>query len=87
MTTTGDRKQEQIISQATALHNNVISSCNGVGYGGVGGSLIIDPDGNILQESGVVLLFKLLLLILKRVTMLREKGLPALLIHGKIFGE
>ena len=51
MTTTGDRSQEQIISQATAITQQAyVVSCNGVGFGGVGGSLIVDPDGNILQQ-------------------------------------
>ena len=44
MTTTGDRSQEQIITRATAITQQCyVISCNGVGYGGVGGSLIIDP--------------------------------------------
>ena len=53
MTTTGDRKQEQIISQATAITQQCyVVSCNGVGYGGVGGSQIIDPEGVVLQSNG-----------------------------------
>ena len=53
MTTTGDRKQEQIISQATAITQQCyVVSCNGVGHGGVGGSQIIDPEGVVLQHNG-----------------------------------
>jgi len=53
MTTTGDRNQEQIISQATAITQQCyVVSCNGVGYGGVGGSQIIDPEGVVLQNNG-----------------------------------
>jgi len=53
MTTTGDRKQEQVISQATAITQQCyVVSCNGVGYGGVGGSQIIDPEGVVLQNNG-----------------------------------
>ena len=53
MTTTGDRSQEQVISRATSIMQQCyVVSCNGVGYGGVGGSVIVDPDGNVLQKSG-----------------------------------
>ncbi len=53
MTTTGDRTQEKIISQAIAITQQCyIVSCNGVGLGGVGGSQIIDPEGMVLQKNG-----------------------------------
>lgn len=75
MTTTGDRKQEQIISQATAITQQCyLVSCNGVGYGGVGGSLIIDPDGNILQKSGSSPFIQTAIVDFERVAMLRDKG-------------
>jgi len=53
MTTTGDRNQEKIIAQATAITQQCyLVSCNGVGFGGIGGSQIIDPEGLILQKNG-----------------------------------
>ena len=53
MTTTGDRNQEKILSRATAITQQCyLVSCNGVGFGGVGGSHIIDPEGLVLQENG-----------------------------------
>ena len=51
MTTTGDRYQEKTIAKATAItQQSYLISCNGVGRGGVGGSLIIDPEGSILRS-------------------------------------
>ena len=53
MTTTGDRIHEKILARATAITQQCyVVSCNGVGFGGVGGSMIIDPEGSVLQESG-----------------------------------
>ena len=78
MTTTGDRSQEQIISQATAITQQVyVVSCNGVGFGGVGGSLIVDPDGNILQQSGGSPFVQTAIVDFDRVSLLREKGVAS----------
>ena len=53
MTTTGDRNQEKVISRATAITQQCyLVSCNGVGFGGLGGSQIIDPEGMVLQHNG-----------------------------------
>ena len=88
MTTTGDRKQEQIISQATAITQQCyLVSCNGVGYGGVGGSLIIDPEGNILQKSGGSPFIQTAIIDFERVTMLREKGIAGVTHPWKDFRE
>ena len=78
MTTTGDRSQEQIISQATAITQQAyVVSCNGVGFGGVGGSLIVDPDGNILQQSGGSPFVQTAIIDFDRVALLREKGVAS----------
>ncbi|MFL2983778.1 MAG: nitrilase-related carbon-nitrogen hydrolase, partial [Candidatus Neomarinimicrobiota bacterium] len=43
----------KILARATAITQQCyVVSCNGVGFGGVGGSMIIDPEGSVLQESG-----------------------------------
>tara|TARA_B100000886_G_scaffold241757_1_gene169713 strand:- start:52 stop:870 length:819 start_codon:yes stop_codon:yes gene_type:complete len=79
MTTTGDRSQEQVISQAIAITQQAyVVSCNGVGFGGVGGSLIIDPDGNILQQSGGSPFVQTAILDFERVAMLRDKGVAGI---------
>ena len=75
MTTTGDRSQEQIITRATAITQQCyVISCNGVGYGGVGGSLIIDPEGHVIQECGSSSFMQTAIIDFDRVRMLREKG-------------
>lgn len=75
MTTTGDRAQEKIISQATAIVQQCyLVSCNGVGYGGVGGSIIVDPDGNIVQDSDNGPFMQTAIIDFDRVRMLRENG-------------
>ena len=79
MTTTGDRSQEQVISQATAITQQAyVVSCNGVGFGGVGGSLIVDPDGNILQQSGGSPFVQTAIIDFERVAMLRDKGVAGI---------
>ena len=75
MTTTGDRSQEQVISRATSIMQQCyVVSCNGVGYGGVGGSIIVDPDGNVLQKSGGSPFLQTAVIDFERVTMLRNQG-------------
>jgi hypothetical protein len=52
-TTTSDRPQELVISQAQAIFNQVyFLSVNGVGAGGVGNSIFVDPEGRLLQVAG-----------------------------------
>jgi len=52
-TTTSDRPQELILSQAQAIINQVyFLSVNGVGAGGVGKSIFVDPEGRVLQMAG-----------------------------------
>ena len=71
----GDRQQEKIIAQSTAItHQAYVVSCNGVGRGGVGGSLIVDPEGVVLQESGEGPYMQTALIDFERVRYIREKG-------------
>jgi predicted amidohydrolase len=52
-TDTSDRHQELIISQAHAIFNQVyFLSINGVGGGGIGRSIFVDPEGHVLQTAG-----------------------------------
>ena len=75
MTTTGDRPQEKTIAKATAIMQQCyVVSCNGVGHGRVGGSLIIDPEGVVLQESGEGPYMQTAVIDFDRVRLIREKG-------------
>ncbi len=55
---TQDRDQEMILARAAAIQNQcyVVSvnglGINGVGSGGKGSSLIVDPEGHIVQKAG-----------------------------------
>jgi formamidase len=52
-TTTSDRSLEKILSQAHAITNQLYYfSINGVGAGGNGQSIFVDPEGRVLQVSG-----------------------------------
>ncbi|OQY01291.1 MAG: hypothetical protein B6I22_14675 [Desulfobacteraceae bacterium 4572_123] len=49
---TQDRCQEVILCRAAAIQNQCyMVSVNGVGYGGKGESMIVDPEGNIVQKG------------------------------------
>ena len=53
MTPTSDRAQELVMMQANAIFNQCyLVSVNGVGPYGGGRSLIVDPDGRVLQQAG-----------------------------------
>ncbi len=52
-TTTPDRTQELVISQANAIVNQVyFLSVNGVGHGGNGRSILVDPEGVVITRAG-----------------------------------
>jgi len=52
-TGTADRSQEIILARAAAIQNQCfIVSVNAAGCSGNGESLIVDPDGNIVQKAG-----------------------------------
>lgn len=53
MTPTSDRELELILCRASAISNQAyIVSVNGIGDWGGGRSLIVDPDGRVLQRAG-----------------------------------
>ncbi len=55
LTTTIDRDAELVISQANALFNQVyFVSVNGLCDGGNGHSIIVDPNGRILQKASEI---------------------------------
>ena len=88
MTTTGDRKQEQIIAQATAITQQCyVVSCNGVGYGGVGGSQVIDPEGVLLQDNGEGACMQTAIIDFDRVRTIRETGIAGITTPLKTFQE
>ena len=53
MTPTSDREMELVLNQANAIFNQCyFVDVNGVGPWGGGRSLIVDPDGRVLQKAG-----------------------------------
>ncbi|MFT9398231.1 MAG: carbon-nitrogen hydrolase family protein [Bifidobacterium psychraerophilum] len=51
-TTTPDRRQELVLARATAITNQVfVASVNAAAPQGVGQSLLVDPEGEILHDS------------------------------------
>jgi formamidase len=87
-TTTGDRRQEQIVVQATAITQQCyVVSCNGVGLGGVGGSQIIDPEGLILQNSGEGANLQTAIIDFDHVQIIRDKGIAGISSPSKAFKE
>jgi formamidase len=50
---TQDRRQEAVLTQAAAIQNQCyVVSVNGVGGAGKGESLIVDPQGTVVQQAG-----------------------------------
>lgn len=79
MTPTIDRDVELAIARATAATNQVyVVDVNGVGAGGVGKSLIVGPDGDVLHQAGQNEELIPIELDLDRVTRSRERGLNGL---------
>lgn len=75
MTPTSDRELELVLSQANAIMNQCyFIDINGVGPWGGGQSLIVDPDGRILQKAGTSDRIMTEILDLDRVTFTREYG-------------
>ncbi|NWL31844.1 carbon-nitrogen hydrolase family protein [Paenarthrobacter nitroguajacolicus] len=75
LTTTRDRAMEIVMSQANAFANQVyVVNVNGASPSGVGESVIVDPEGTIMQHArgGEEILFAVL--DLDRVTQLRRYG-------------
>jgi predicted amidohydrolase len=75
MTPTSDRVLELTLSQANAIFNQCyFIDINGVGPYGGGRSLLVDPDGRVLQEAGTNETILTELLDLDHVTRTREYG-------------
>jgi predicted amidohydrolase len=73
---TQDRRQEIVLSQAAAIQNQCyIVGVNGVGGGGIGGSLMVDPEGGIIQQAGQVKENLISMLDLDRVQSVRDHGI------------
>ncbi|MFW2368406.1 MAG: carbon-nitrogen hydrolase family protein [Desulforhopalus sp.] len=72
---TQDRRQEILLSQAAAIQNQCyIVGVNGVGGGGIGGSLIVDPEGVVVQQAGQVKENLISMLDLDHVQSIRDHG-------------
>ena len=75
LTATSDRTTELTLSQAHAIFNQCyFVDINGIGPWGGGRSLIVDPDGRILQQAGEVDTVMTEMLDLERVHRTREFG-------------
>jgi len=74
-TATEDRRQELVLCRAAAIVNQCyVVSVNGLGNGGKGLSVVVDPEGNILQQTGQRIEKMMDLLDLGRVAQVREQG-------------
>jgi formamidase len=74
-TYTSDRAQELILAQANAISNQLyFFNLNGLGVGGVGGSIFVDPQGRVLQTSGASELIMTEVIDLDLVSRVREYG-------------
>ncbi|WP_022892166.1 carbon-nitrogen hydrolase family protein [Agromyces subbeticus] len=75
LTTTRDREMEVVMSRANAFANQVfVVNLNGSAPSGVGESVVVDPEGTIMQHAGggEEVLFSVL--DLDRVSIVREYG-------------
>lgn len=75
LTATSDRSQELVISQANAIFNQCyFIDVNGTGPYGGGCSILVDPDGRVLQQADQHETILTEILDLDRVTRARELG-------------
>lgn len=75
MTATSDREIELVLSRANAIFNQCyFVDINGVGAWGGGRSLIVDPDGRVLQQAGERDMLLTEVIDLAHVTRAREQG-------------
>jgi formamidase len=75
LTPTSDRELELVMVRANALFNQTyFISVNGIGTWGGGRSLMVDPDGRILQEAGTNQTVLTEVIDLDKVTRTREYG-------------
>ena len=74
-TYTSDRSQELVLTQAAAISNQLFFfNVNGLGIGGIGQSIVVDPDGRVLQTSGEAPIIMTEVIDLDVVTRVREYG-------------
>ncbi len=79
LTTTSDRAQELVIAQANAIVNQVyLVNVNAGSLPGHGGSIIVDPEGHVLQLAGPGEAFQTEVLDLDSVTRVRRYGSVAM---------
>ena len=75
LTTTRDREMEVVMSRANAFANQVfVVNVNGASPSGVGESVIVDPEGTIMQHAGEGEEVLFGVLDLERVALVREHG-------------
>jgi predicted amidohydrolase len=87
-TTTSDRPLELILAQANSIANQLyFLSVNGVGGGGVGQSIFVDPEGRVLQVSGDREIIMTEMIDLDMVSRVREYGTLGLSQLWKDFGN
>lgn len=74
-TYTSDRSQEKVLAQAAAISNQLFFfNVNGLGAGGIGQSIFVDPEGRVLQTSGEAPLMMTEVIDLDAVSRVREYG-------------
>jgi predicted amidohydrolase len=75
LTPTSDRELELVMCRANAIFNQAyFVSINGIGQWGGGRSLMVNPDGRVLQEAGVNQTILTEIIDLDHVTRTREYG-------------
>jgi predicted amidohydrolase len=74
-TYTSDRAQELIMARANAISNQLyLFNVNGLGVGGIGQSIFVDPEGRVLQTSGAAEIIMTEVIDLDHTTRVREFG-------------
>jgi predicted amidohydrolase len=74
-TYTSDRSQEMVLAQAAAISNQLFFfNVNGLGIGGIGQSIFVDPEGHVLQTSGEAPVIMTEVIDLDVVSRVREYG-------------
>ena len=74
-TASQDREQELVLCRAAAIANQCyVVNVNGLGNGGKGLSVMVDPEGNILQQTGQMTEKMIANLDLERVAQVRKHG-------------
>lgn len=87
-TYTSDRSLELILAQANGIANQLyFLSINGVGGGGIGRSIFVDPEGRVLQVSGEREMILTEVIDLDGVSRVREFGTLGLCQLWKDFGN